>query len=54
MCIESTFAFGPGVDSSYSFEFSPGIGNTPVPEPAALALSAGALLAWVVARRRPA
>jgi|SRR6185503_2803339 len=56
--VDPIFSFGTGVDSSlYSFNFSPGIGNSHpvagVPEPGTLAIfSSGLFLLVFVGRRR--
>ena len=52
--VDPIFSFGPGVDPlAYSFHFSDGIGNTTVPEPAALSLlGTGCMALGVVGRRR--
>jgi hypothetical protein len=43
--IDPVFSFGPDVDRAYSFAFSEGIGNAPVPEPGAWLLLIAGLLA---------
>jgi hypothetical protein len=53
--VDPVFRLAPGVDpQTYSFLFSPGIGNSPaaVPEPRSCALLAGGLLCIAVIRRR--
>lgn len=50
--IDPVFSFGAGVGPEYSFAFSPGVGNTPVPLPAPVALLAPALLMFVPRARR--
>ena len=55
--VDPVFSFGPGVDPLvYSFDFSPGIGNSPVnaavPEPGALGLLSTGLLCLGLVRRR--
>lgn len=46
--IDPVFSFAAGVGQEYSFQFSEGIGNAPVPEPSALLLLAAglAVLGW--------
>ncbi len=41
--IDPVFSFGPGVGPEYSFHFSDGIGNSPIPVPASLLLFASAI-----------
>jgi hypothetical protein len=49
--IDPIFSFGPGAGQAYSFNFSDGIGNAPIPEPKTnLLLSAGLLLVWALSR----
>ena len=53
--VDPVFRLAPGVDpQTYSFLFSPGIGNSPaaVPEPRSFVLLAGGLLCIAVFRRR--
>jgi hypothetical protein len=42
--VDPVFSFGPGVGPEYSFLFSEGVGNLPVPEPHAFLLMAAGLL----------
>lgn len=49
--IDPIFTFGPGVGQEYSFNFSDGIGNAPIPEPETyLLLSAGLLVVLALSR----
>lgn len=50
--IDPVFTFGAGVGAEYSFRFSDGIGNSPIPVPGSLALFAPALLALTSRSRR--
>lgn len=51
--IDPIFSFGAGVDPAYSFSFSEGIGNSPVPEPQAWAMLAmGLAVTRSIASRR--
>jgi len=50
--IDPVFSFAPGVGPEYSFVFSEGVGNSPVPEPSIFALMAAGLLAVSVFRQR--
>lgn len=48
--IDPVFTFGPGVGPEYSFHFSDGIGNSPIPLPGALFLMGSALAGLTRAR----
>jgi hypothetical protein len=49
--IDPIFSFGPGAGQEYSFNFSDGIGNAPIPEPGTnLLLSAGLLVVSTLSR----
>lgn len=51
--VDPVFSFGAGVDPQlYSFAFSEGIGNTPVPEPGTLLLVCAGVASLGLARRR--
>jgi hypothetical protein len=52
--IDPVFSFAPGVDPSYSFQFSEGIGNssTEIPEPSAVVLLSTGAIAIGLLRRR--
>jgi hypothetical protein len=51
--IDPVFSFGPSAGQAYSFNFSDGIGNAPIPEPKTyLLLSAGLLVLLALSRRR--
>lgn len=49
--IDPVFSFGPAVGPEYSFHFSDGIGNSPVPLPGSLVLLAPALVGFARASR---
>lgn len=52
--IDPVFSFAPGAGEGFSFVFSEGIGNAPIPEPAPFALFAIGLLGLAAAARRRA
>jgi hypothetical protein len=50
--IDPVFSFAAGVGEGYSFVFSEGIGNAPIPEPSSAALFVAGLLGLAALRRR--